>query len=44
MKGKRQWVSGEDCGAGGGGAERRETEEDEGKGEEGIWMVSRDKR
>lgn len=44
MKGKRQLVSGEDSGAGGGGAERRVTEEDEGKGEKGIWMVSRDKK
>ena len=26
------------------GESRRETGEDEGKGEEGIWMVSRDKR
>lgn len=44
MEGKRQWVRGGDWGAGWGGAEQRETGEDEGKGDEGIWMVSRDKR
>lgn len=47
MKGERQRKRGEDCGAGGGrggGVEQRETREDEEKGKEGIWMVSRDKR
>lgn len=44
MKVTRQGIRRGECGAEEGGAGQRDTGEEEGKGEEGIWKISRDQR